>query len=68
MKKSKQQVSQSRRKFLRNAGITGGAAAVAASAPGIAMAEATPEDGKDKPQEGYRLTKHILDYYKTAAS
>ena len=68
MKKSKQQVSQSRRKFLRNAGITGGAAAVAAGAPGIAMAEATPEGGEDQPQEGYRLTKHILDYYKTAAS
>ena len=68
MKKSKQQVSQSRREFLRNAGVTGGAAAVAASAPGIAMAEATTEDGNEKPHEGYRLTKHILDYYKTAAS
>ena len=41
MKKSKQQVSQSRREFLRNAGATGGAAAIAASAPGIAMAETT---------------------------
>ena len=68
MKKSKQQTSQSRRKFLRNAGITGGAAAVATSTPGIALAESTAEDKQERPQEGYRLSKHILDYYKTAAS
>jgi hypothetical protein len=68
MKDPKQQVSQSRRQFLRDAGVTGGIAAVAASTPGIALAQT--EEGQDgqRPQEGYRLTQHILAYYKSAAS
>jgi hypothetical protein len=68
MKDPKQQVSHSRRQFLRDAGVAGGAAAVAASAPGIALAEDSGEVAEQKPAEGYRLTKHILDYYKSAAS
>ncbi len=68
MKDSKEQVSQSRRKFLRDAGVSGGIAAAAASAPGIALAEGTDEGAAQKPTEGYRLTQHILDYYKSAAS
>lgn len=68
MKDSKQQVSQSRRRFLREAGVTGGIAAVAAGAPGIVLAESTTESTEQKPEQGYRLTQHILDYYKSAAS
>jgi hypothetical protein len=68
MKDPKQQVSQSRRKFLRDAGVTGGVAAIAASAPGVALAENNGDGTEQKPHEGYRLTKHILDYYKSAAS
>lgn len=68
MKKSKQPVSNSRRKFLRDAGITGGAAAVAATAPGVALAEPTADGTAAEPDEGYRLTQHILDYYKSVAS
>ncbi len=68
MKTPKQQVSQSRRKFLRDAGITGGVAAVAATAPGAAIAEVDEGGSEQQPNKGYRLTKHILDYYKSAAS
>lgn len=68
MKKPKQQVSQSRRKFLRDAGVSGGMAAVAVTTPGAALAEADDGDTEQKTREGYRLTKHILDYYKSAAS
>jgi nitrous oxide reductase len=68
MNDSKQQVSQSRRKFLRDAGIAGGAAAVAAGSPGVVLAEDVKETAAQKPTEGYRLTKHVLDYYKSAAS
>ncbi len=68
MKDPMQQVSHSRRQFLRDAGVAGGAAAVAAGAPGIALAEDSGEVAEHKPAEGYRLTKHILDYYKSAAS
>lgn len=68
MKDPKQQVSHSRRKFLRDAGIAGGAAAVAAGSPGVVLAEDSGEMAGQKPTEGYRLTKHVLDYYKSAAS
>ncbi len=68
MKQSKHPISQSRRRFLRDAGITGGAAAVAASAPGIALADTTAERAAEPSTEGYRLTAHILAYYKSAAS
>ena len=70
MKNPKQQVSQSRRRFLRETSISGGAVAVAASVPGVALAERPGDEaGPDKTvQEGYRLTEHILAYYKSAAS
>lgn len=68
MKDPKQQVSQTRRKFLRDVGVSGGMAAAAAAAPGIALAE-MPNDKTDRSQEeGYRLTGHVLAYYKSAAS
>lgn len=68
MKNSKQQISKSRRRFLRDAGVSGGIAAIAATTPAAALAEAEAETEQQKPHEGYRLTKHILAYYKSAAS
>ncbi len=68
MKDPKNQVSQSRRQFLRDAGVTGGIAAVAAGAPGVALAQAEDGQAEQTPQDGYRLTQHILAYYKSAAS
>ncbi|MCP5413555.1 MAG: twin-arginine translocation signal domain-containing protein [Chromatiaceae bacterium] len=68
MKNPKQQVSQSRRKFLRDAGVSGGIVAVAATTPAVALAETGEVSAGDKPRDGYRLTEHILAYYKTAAS
>ena len=68
MKKRKQQSTLSCRKFLRNAAITGGAAAASVTAPGIALADAAEPEAEKTPDEGYRLTQHVLDYYKSAAS
>lgn len=68
MKKAEQQVSQSRRRFLRDAGLSGGAIAAAAAAPGVVLGETGQPPAEEAPREGYRLTQHILDYYKTAAS
>ena len=68
MKHDKPQTSLSRRKFLRNAAISGGVAAASVTAPGIATAESTESAGDDRLKEGYRLTQHIIDYYKSAAS
>ncbi|MCB1788550.1 MAG: twin-arginine translocation signal domain-containing protein [Chromatiaceae bacterium] len=66
--KNPKQVSESRRKFLRDAGVSGGMAAVAAAIPGAVIAETGNDAAEQKAAQGYRLTQHILDYYKTAAS
>ena len=68
MKHEKPQTSLSRRKFLRNAAIGGGVAAASVTAPGIATAGTTEATSEETPHESYRLTQHILDYYKSAAS
>ena len=68
MKDPKQQVSQTRRKFLRDVGVSGGIAAAAAAAPGIALAEMPDGKTDQNEHEGYRLTEHVLAYYKSAAS
>lgn len=58
----------SRRGFLRAAGaaaVAAGAATgaqIAAAAPQVEV-EATPEPAESK---GYRLTRHVADYYKSA--
>ena len=52
MKRENRPVDEKRRKFL-------GSAATATAATD----EASQEEGK-----GYRLTQHVLDYYKSAAS
>ena len=68
MKHQKPQTSLSRRKFLRNTAISGGVAAASVTAPGIAAADTNEVAEEGHPREGYRLTQHILDYYKSAAS
>ena len=68
MKHEKPQTSLSRRKFLRNAAIGGGVAAASVTAPGIAAADTVEAGDEENVREGYRLTQHILDYYKSAAS
>ncbi|MGB1108728.1 MAG: twin-arginine translocation signal domain-containing protein [Gammaproteobacteria bacterium] len=61
---SKRPVSEQRRNFLRDAAAGGGAVAVAAALPGAALAD-DGEQPTAKKEEGYRLTKHIADYYKS---
>ena len=64
MKKTDKQADKNRRKFLYGT-LAGGAGA----APGIVVATAadeSPDTGNNN--KGYRLTQHIVDYYKTAAS
>lgn len=69
MKQDDKQTSASRRTFLRGTVATSAGAALAASVPGVAAAAS--QDASLEPaakEKGYRLTQHILDYYKTAAS
>jgi nitrous oxide reductase len=68
MKDDKQKTINGRRDFLRGSAIAGAGVAVASSIPSVSLA--TPAEGaaEDQPVEkGYRLTKHIIDYYKSAA-
>ena len=68
-KQTDKQTNLSRRIFLRGTVLTSAGAAVATAVPGIAVAEVA-ETGSEPAgqQKGYRLTQHIADYYKTAAS
>lgn len=69
MKQDDKQTNVSRRTFLRGTVATAAGASVAATVPGVVIADTSGASlepaGKE---EGYRLTQHILDYYKTAAS
>ena len=68
MKQNDTQTNLARRVFLRGTVLTSAGAAVVTAVPGVAVASATETlsepAGKKK---GYRLTQHIVDYYKTAA-
>lgn len=56
-----------RRKFLSGSAVLGASAVAVAVAPNIAVAATKTEAKVDKKEEGYRLTQHIADYYKSAA-
>lgn len=69
MKRDDKQTKLSRRTFLQGTLATGAGAAMAAAVPGVAAADTSEASiDSDAKQKGYRLTQHILDYYKTAAS
>ena len=70
MKGNKQKTIRNRREFLRGGAIAGAGVAVASSIPSVSLASALLAEavGDDQPVEkGYRLTRHIIDYYKSAA-
>lgn len=61
-----------RRRFIKGSLVAGVGVATAVVLPGEVMAaeHAEHEESPDRPkaQKGYRLTPHILEYYKTMAS
>lgn len=64
--KQDKQVSTARRQFLQQAVTGSGAAAAAATLPGAVAAQSGPV--QDEPQrKGYRLSQHVVDYYRSAA-
>ena len=68
-KDDRQSVHKGRRAFLRDTAAAGAGVAIATALPGTASADGsdTPDAGaaSAKQQQGYHLTQHILDYYKT---
>lgn len=72
MSVKKQAVDKGRRRILHGSALVGVGAVAVSVLPGVA-ASATDnsqvEPAVEEPvKEGYRLTKHIKDYYKSAAS
>lgn len=57
----------SRRRFLAGVASVAPTAAVVAAVPGSATAVQLDEHGAAETAKGYRLTPHILAYYKSAA-
>ncbi|MCB1758263.1 MAG: transcriptional initiation protein Tat [Gammaproteobacteria bacterium] len=69
MKQDERQVDDKRRRFLGQAVAAGAGTVAAASLPGSALgAVETERQEGEKARQGYRLTRHVLDYYKSAAS
>lgn len=68
MADEKHEVDSKRRNFIRSSTLAGAGAIVAGSLPGVATAETQDSQTEEKKEKGYRLTKHIQDYYKSAAS
>ena len=56
-----------RRAFLRGTAVAGAYAAVATSAPGLVTAGTSQSSTTEDQHDGYQLTQHVVDYYKSAA-
>jgi nitrous oxide reductase len=64
-------IKDDRRRFIKGMAVAGGAAAVAVTTGNAAAKVAEP--GAQAPEaqaasSGYRVSQHVLDYYKTARS
>ena len=67
MKKHQKQLHDAgRRDFLRGSAAAGAGAAIAATLPVASSAAEEQQSAKEK--QGYRLTDHIIAYYKTTVS
>ena len=56
----------SRREFLRDTAVVGTGVAAVAAMPVTAVAAVNAQVETDKPvDQGYHLTQHIVDYYKS---
>ncbi len=57
-----------RRKFISGGALLGVSVVTAVALPNVAVAASnTVEEVENNKDEGYKLTKHIADYYKSAA-
>ena len=66
MKTKRQPKDQERREFLKKSTLVGAGVAASSMATTSAIAS-VGEDTESKPeQQGYRLTPHVLAYYKSA--
>ena len=62
------ELNEKRRDFLRGTAVAGAGAALAINGVTSVNADSQIPGEMSPKDEGYRLTQHILDYYKSAAS
>ena len=68
MPKQSPTIAASRRDFLRSSvALSAGAAAVAVTGTTVAATTDLTPEAKSPEKKGYRLTRHVADYYKAAA-
>ena len=66
MKNKRQLKDQERREFLKKSTLAGAAVATTTMASTAAIAEVSEDIAEVPEQKGYRLTPHVMDYYKSA--
>ena len=57
---------QERREFIKKSTLVGAGVAATSLASTRAIAEVSGEAAEKPEQKGYQLTRHVLDYYKSA--
>ena len=65
MKRDVKRVDAGRRTFINGAVVAGLGTFAAATLPMSTFAAPTQESGKETEGKGYRLSQHVLDYYKS---
>ncbi|MCP3869848.1 MAG: transcriptional initiation protein Tat [Gammaproteobacteria bacterium] len=68
MKRDVKKVDSGRRNFIGGAAAAGAGTLMAAAIPASAMATPAEEASHDAEKKGYRLSQHVLDYYKSMTS
>lgn len=68
MKKQKSDLNHQRREFVTKSVLATVGVTAATVLPGVALAGESSPETESKQQQGYQLTQHVLDYYKSAAS
>lgn len=70
VKSGQLKLDKQRRNFIKRSTLLGAGVASAVALPVSAFASASASDEPVKPErnQGYRLTAHIAEYYKSAAS
>ncbi len=66
MNRDHDRIDRERRGFVKNAAAAGVAGVLASAVPPAAVADNRKEAEPGQEQKGYRLTQHVLDYYKSA--
>ncbi len=67
MKRDVKRVDTGRRRFINGAAAAGLGTFAVASLPMSTVAATAQDSGKEDAGKGYRLSQHVLDYYKSTA-